>query len=166
MGISVGERRRKPKANRSSTVKIPFDPPSLHHYARQDKEQILLKAMNSEPVCNLGLQPAACIRPAVVGLGGSRPFNLHLYFWKPRSWEIKVWFKLKKKIRSCTHGFFSVCHLDFFYIGDNLAFFLHRWSPRKEIQVCRPEIFLRFETDLSWNTNIQFCWYRIIFSWL
>ena len=35
-----------------------------------------------------------------------QPFNLQLDFWKWRSWEIKYFFKPKKKFRSCTPGFF------------------------------------------------------------
>ena len=54
-----------------------------------------------------------------VAANGNLPFNLHLDFWKSRSWKIKVCFILWNYFRSCKPGFFfSVCHLDFFQVYD------------------------------------------------
>ena len=43
-----------------------------------------------------------------------RPFNLHLDFWKSRSWEIKVLVKPQKNFRSCKPGFFFSLSPGFF----------------------------------------------------
>ena len=42
-----------------------------------------------------------------VAANGNLPFNLHLDFWKSRSWKIKVCFILWNYFRSCKPGFFS-----------------------------------------------------------
>ena len=73
----------------------------------------------------------------------TRPFNVHLDFWKSRSWEIKIWFKPKKNFRSSTPGFF----LGVWYKSS----FFSRWRPRKKCRFAGPEIFLRFEADLNFS---------------
>ena len=77
---------------------------------------------------------------------GSRPFNLHLDFWKSRSWEIKVCFNF----RSCTPGFFfSLSPWFFSGLWHKSSFFLD--GPRKKCRFAGPKIFLRFEADLDFS---------------
>ena len=93
----------------------------------------------------------------------SRPFNLHLDFWKSRSWEINVCFNPKKKFRSCKPDFFFSVHLRFFFslspgffqvYGINLQKIqVTNWKKirctEKKFRCAGPEIFLRSETEIK-----------------
>ena len=112
-----------------------------------------------------------------------RPFNLHLHFWKSRSWKIKVCFKPQKNFSSCTPefyfsrlDFFSVCQLDFFQICTiNLKKIqVTNWKKirctEKQFRCTGTEIFIRFETDLDvskrWFSEIkvQNRWLNVILN--
>ena len=73
----------------------------------------------------------------------TRPFNLHLDFWKSRSWEIKVCFKPRKIASPGNLDFFLGLHLEK-KLG---LYYKSERNPvdklKKKIQL---EIFLRFET--------------------
>ena len=79
------------------------------------------------------------------------PFNLHLDFWKWRSWEIKVLFKPQKNFRSCKPGFFFSLSPGFFSgLWYKSSFFLGG-DLEKKSRFAGPEIFLRFEADLDFS---------------
>ena len=64
-----------------------------------------------------------------------------------------------KKSRSATNLRKIPANLDFFFSLTPGCFsdlqyktrFFFRWRPRKKNQVCRPEFFLRFETDFDFS---------------
>ena len=103
-------------------------PACLHTYAFHKWGQILSEFVFWPPA-----------QPSLV----SWPFNLHLDFWKWRSWEIKVYFKPLKNFRSCKPGFFFGfwCKSNFFF----------RWRPWKKSRFAGPEVYLRFEADLDFS---------------
>ena len=82
-----------------------------------------------------------------------QPFNLHLDFWKSRSWKIKVCFKPWKNFRSCKPGFFSRSpprkKLDLYHKPEKKI----SWQTEKKSRCAGPEIFLRFETDLNFQKS-------------
>ena len=75
-----------------------------------------------------------------------RPFNLHLDFWKSRSWKIKV---LKNQ------GLLQT--LEKFQVLEKKARFIpytwknYWWQTEKKSRCAGPENFLRFETDLNFS---------------
>ena len=71
----------------------------------------------------------------------TRPFNLHLDFWKSRSWEIKV---LQTRIFSRSPP--RNKKLDFYQTWKK-----SRWQTEKKSRCAGPEIFLRFESDLNFS---------------
>ena len=96
-----------------------------------------------------------CVRGKKVNIktcSHSRPFNLHLDFWKSRSVSnlIKIPVPVHLIFFSVHLNFFSVCHLNFFQVyGTNLkkiqlTNWKKFWSTEKKFRCAGPEIFLRF----------------------
>ena len=78
-------------------------------------------------------------------------FNLHLYFWKSMSWEIKVCCKPFQILHTWIFFQFVTWIFSGLWQKSSFLLFALRWRHRKKSRFAGPEMFLRFEADLDFS---------------